>query len=233
MHRPLVSVIIPVYNGQQYLAAAIDSVLEQDYRPLEIIVVDDGSTDESARIAQSYSEVLYLYQANGGAAAARNTGIAAAHGEIIAFLDHDDLWTPNKLQVHVTYLLEHPEVAFTVSTQSIYIEDGFERPAWLRAEDVGYPQPLLSALVLHKETLERVGQFDTTFKVAEDTEWLMRATDAGYPMTVLPETVVLRRIHATNLTSKYQAEQKRTMLRALQKSAERKRNKENWDTGQK
>jgi glycosyltransferase involved in cell wall biosynthesis len=225
MHRPLVSVIIPVYNGQQYLAAAIDSVLEQDYRPLEIIVVDDGSTDESARIAQSYSEVLYLYQANGGAAAARNTGIAAAHGEIIAFLDHDDLWTPNKLQVHVTYLLEHPEVAFTISTGVIYLDEGVERPEWLSAEELVHPQQLLGALVVHKETFNELGELDTTFKVAEDTEWLMRARDAGHPWTVLPEPVVLRRVHGDNLSTRFRGQHQLSMLRALQKSAQRKRNK--------
>src|SRR5579859_5180997 len=164
MQSPLVSVIIPVYNGQQYLAAALDSVVKQDYSPLEIIVVDDGSTDESARVAQAYPEVRYLYQPNQGAAAARNAGIAAAEGALIAFLDHDDLWMPNKLRLHANYLLDNPQVRFTISTQLIYLEEGVERPDWLRVEDIEYPQPLLSALVVRKETFFEIGVFDTSFK---------------------------------------------------------------------
>lgn len=91
MNRPLVSVIIPVYNGEHYLSFAIRSVLQQDYYPFEIIVVDDGSTDKSGNIARSFKEVHYIYQPNHGVAVARNVGVTAAQGEFIAFLDQDDL----------------------------------------------------------------------------------------------------------------------------------------------
>ena len=99
MDKPLVSVIVPVYNGEHYLSFAIHSILRQDYHPSEVIVVDDGSTDNSANIARSFKEVRYIHQSNQGVAMARNVGIAAARGEFIAFLDADDLWTPNKLSI--------------------------------------------------------------------------------------------------------------------------------------
>jgi len=99
--RPLVSVVIPVYNAEPFLREALDSVLAQDYEPFEVIVVDDGSTDGSGTIARSYPEVRYLRQENQGPAVARNAGIAAAQGEFLAFFDADDVMLPNKLSVQV------------------------------------------------------------------------------------------------------------------------------------
>src|SRR5436309_14667644 len=108
--KPLVSVVIPVYNGERYLADAIQSVLDQTYRNFEVIVVDDGSTDRSAEIAKRFGEaVRYVYRTNGGVCKARNAGIAAARGAYIAFLDQDDLWLHDKLAAQVAYLDSHPE----------------------------------------------------------------------------------------------------------------------------
>ena len=109
-----VSVIIPSYNCEPFLAEAIESVFAQTYRPKEVIVVDDGSTDQTAAIARSYKEVQYIYQANQGPAIARNNGIATARGDFIAFIDHDDMWLPNKLEVQIEYLLEHPYVGLSI-----------------------------------------------------------------------------------------------------------------------
>src|SRR6185503_15656269 len=100
-----VSVVVPTHNGERYIAEAIDSILAQTVPPAEIIVVDDGSIDEGPRIARSYdAPVSVLHQANAGAAAARNTGIAAATQPYLAFLDHDDLWTPRKLELQLAAL---------------------------------------------------------------------------------------------------------------------------------
>src|SRR3982751_2380169 len=107
MELPLVSVIIPVHNGAKYLRAALESVLAQTYSPFEVIVVDDGSVDDSGVIAQSFNDVRYIHQANQGVAAARNHGIEAARGDFFAFLDQDDLWTPEKLTFEVDHLLSH------------------------------------------------------------------------------------------------------------------------------
>src|SRR3954451_23570366 len=108
MELPLVSVIIPVHNGAKYLRAALESVFAQTYSPFEVIVVDDGSVDESGVIAQSFNDVRYIHQANQGVAAARNNGIGAARGEFLAFLDQDDLWTTEKLKLQMGYLMKDP-----------------------------------------------------------------------------------------------------------------------------
>src|SRR5688500_924354 len=113
--QPLVSVIIPVYNGARFLRAALESVFAQTYRPIEVIVVDDGSADDSGVIAQSFPEVRYIRQENQGVAAARNNAIEAARGEFFAFLDQDDLWTPEKLRLQIEHLLDHPEVGYTLT----------------------------------------------------------------------------------------------------------------------
>ena len=99
----LISCVIPVFNGERYLGEALESVLAQSYQPLEVIVVDDGSTDETAEVARRYGErVRYVWQPNAGETAARNLGLTAAHGEFIAFLDADDVWDSEKLerQIH-------------------------------------------------------------------------------------------------------------------------------------
>ncbi|MSP12354.1 MAG: glycosyltransferase family 2 protein [Chloroflexi bacterium] len=106
----LASVIIPVYNGEKYLAEALQSILDQNYRPIDVIVVDDGSTDRSAAIVQQFSGVRYIYQSNQGVAVARNVGLAAAWGAIITFLDQNDIWIPRKLEIQVQHLRQHPEV---------------------------------------------------------------------------------------------------------------------------
>src|SRR5919112_2696990 len=122
MSGHLVSVIVPVYNGERYLAAALQSIFEQDYRPFEVIVVDDGSVDDTAKIARSFQQIHYIYQSNQGAAAARNAGVATAQGELIAFLDADDVWVPNKLSVQADYLFRHPEVGYVVARGRHFLE---------------------------------------------------------------------------------------------------------------
>jgi len=106
--NPLVSVIMIVKNGERFLAQALDSVVAQTYRPLEIIVVDGQSCDRTAEIARSYPLVRYLLQETLGVANAYNQGVAAARGELIAFLSHDDVWAPEKIAKQAQYLLEHP-----------------------------------------------------------------------------------------------------------------------------
>ena len=103
--QPCVSAIIPVFNGERYLAHALESILAQTYRPLEILVVDDGSTDRSAEVAHRFGPAIrYIYQANAGAGAARNRGIALSTGDFVAFLDQDDLWAPDKLACQMDVL---------------------------------------------------------------------------------------------------------------------------------
>jgi len=114
-NNPLVSVIIPVYNAELYLEESIRSALEQTYRPFEILVVDDGSTDGSGSIARKFKEqIIYIYQSNQGVAAARNQGINKSSGKFLTFLDADDLWKPKKLSIQMKYMLDHPELQYTI-----------------------------------------------------------------------------------------------------------------------
>jgi hypothetical protein len=121
----LVSVLIPSYNRAYILATAIDSVLAQTYRPIEVIVVDDGSRDDTRAVVARYGDqVRYIHQSNGGLAAARNTGLAAARGEFIAFEDSDDAWLPWKLKVQVAVLQRFPQVALTWTDMTAISEQG-------------------------------------------------------------------------------------------------------------
>jgi glycosyltransferase involved in cell wall biosynthesis len=198
--QPLVSVIIPVYNGARFLRAALESVFAQTYRPIEVIVVDDGSTDDGGGIAQSFPDVRYMRQENQGVAAARNNGIEAARGEFFAFLDHDDLWTPEKVRVQIEHLLNHPEVGYTLSQQQFFLEPGTTLPAWFRKElltsvHTGW---VLGTLVVRRTAFERIGNFATGYSAANDSDWFFRAKAAEMPMAVVPELLLLKRIHESN-----------------------------------
>ncbi len=126
------SVVIPVFNGARYLGEAVASVLAQTYRPVEVIVVDDGLTDGSAAVARSFRAVRVLEQERGGPAVARNAGAAAATGEFLAFHDADDLLPPDKLERQIGHLLEHPEVGCVLGRQELMLEPGVEMPEWAK-----------------------------------------------------------------------------------------------------
>jgi glycosyltransferase involved in cell wall biosynthesis len=199
----MVSAIVPVYNAERFLGQALDSILAQDYRPLEVIVVDDGSVDGTSVIARTYEGVRYIHQANQGHAAARNAGIEASNGEFVAFLDADDLWAPNKLSVQIGHLLKHPSVGYAIARQRFFVEPGTSLPPWLRREllledQVGY---LPGTLVVRTTVFAQIGTFDTAYRISCDSDWLARAKDAGIPMSILPDVLLFRRIHSGNQSS--------------------------------
>lgn len=199
MSAPLVSVIIPVYNGASYLVAAIESVLAQAYAPLQIIVVDDGSTDNSAALAGAFPTVQLLTQPNHGVANARNAGLAAAQGALIAFLDQDDLWLPGKLHAQVARLIAEPQLGYTRTHQRLLIEDGVDPSSWIGpALAVDHPSAIPSSWMVRAEIFAWLGGFDSQYIAASDGDWLFRAKDAGIPFAILPETFVLWRIHRNN-----------------------------------
>ena len=222
MENGLVSVIIPVYNGERYLPFAIESVLQQEYRHHEIVVVDDGSSDSTERIARSYAEVRYIAQENQGPAAARNAGIRAAKGEFIAYLDHDDVWLPTLLSVHVGYLRSHPEIGFTVCTGRCFLDEGIGRPGWVEPRQLEEDQAFLGAQVVRRSAFDRVGLLDPSYRLAEDTDWTFRAEEAGIRRAVLPDPVFRRRIHAGNVSHDWQLAN-RCLLRSTRAAMQRKR----------
>jgi glycosyltransferase involved in cell wall biosynthesis len=198
--RPLVSVVIPVRNGERFLDEALDSVFAQGYEPLEVVVIDDGSTDATAEIALA-RPVVYLHQRHAGVAAARNAGVAAAGGSLVAFLDADDVWLPGSLELRVGHLMANPEVGFVLAHMEIFLEPGSRRPHWWAPGWNGRPQHgQLPTLVGRREALAAVGTFDESFEVAEDVEWLARAKDVGVKGVMLPDVCMRARVHEASTT---------------------------------
>jgi glycosyltransferase involved in cell wall biosynthesis len=197
-----VSVIIPVYNGERYLAAAIKSVLEQTLPAAEIIIVDDGSTDGSAEIARRHGTSLrYLRQANQGPATARNVGVNAAQCEMMAFLDADDLWLPRKLAKQVALLQQQGE-GYVVCRFHPLLEPGATWPVGLnRAYYESDPACFIpSGLLFTRATWKQVGPFDPSYRVSDDSEWFFRARKGKIPESLVPEVLVYKRIHEQNLS---------------------------------
>jgi len=225
--NPLVSVVIPVYNGEKYLRETIESVFQQDYAPLEVIVIDDGSKDKSASIARSYERIRYIYQKNQGNAAARNHGIKLAKGDYFALLDQDDLWVPHKLSTHIRYYKKHPEVQYTIGRFRFFLEPGIKRPAWCRPEilkgdHIDYSP---GSLVIRRDTFNLVGPFNTFFKIGSDTEWHFRAKDKKILKGEIHEVLLHRRIHETNQSAdsgRFNTE----ILKIIRESVRRKKQRE-------
>jgi glycosyltransferase involved in cell wall biosynthesis len=221
--RSLISVVIPAFNAEAFLAEAIDSVLAQDHDPVEVIVVDDGSTDRTAAIASSYP-VRCLRQANGGQAAARNAGVAAARGSFISFLDADDLWRPSKLSTEIAHLDSHLELDYVLVRMQRSLVPGARWPPGTPAKWFEEPQPgtLPSAALLRRTVLDRIGPFDTRFRHGSDTEWQARAADSAARWELLADVLVEYRIHGSN-DSYDNLGMKQEMFEVLRASLARKR----------
>jgi glycosyltransferase involved in cell wall biosynthesis len=185
--------------------------------------VDDGSTDDSARIATGFEEVVVLHQENAGPAAARNRGIAAATGSHFAFIDSDDLWTPGKLAHQVGHLRDHPEDILTIGMFRYFTEPGREVPGSFNRDLLGRDLVgrLLSTLVARREAFERIGGFDPALRTGEDVDWFARAKDLGVPTAVLPHVLLEKRVHDRNTSA--DAANTARLLEVLGRSIRRKR----------
>src|SRR4051794_16591680 len=188
---------MPVFNGERFIAEAIESVLAQSRSASELIVVDDGSTDGSAAGASRFSEVNLIRTENRGPAAARNTGVAEATGEVITFLDSDDLMKPHRLERQAAALDENPSVSFALGQGEVVTEPGVEPPRWLDQERRAYMQMTLFA---RRQVFELIGPFDEDLSVGEDTDWMFRAFEAGLRPALIPEPLIVRRYHGGNLS---------------------------------
>lgn len=194
----LVSVIIPAYNAGGYLREALESVFAQDWPSFEVIVVDDGSVDDTAEVARAFGDVRYIHQENAGASAARNTALAASRGAFVANFDADDVLPPTRLRLQATYLLEHPNVGCVLGRQ-----EWIDPPEWFTRDAVygdldGIP---LSSAMFRREVLAALGGYDTAFNVGEDTDVLIRMRERAIDYVVLPDVVLYRRYHEGSLTT--------------------------------
>jgi len=197
----LVSVVIPTHNGQRYLAATLDSVLAQQHRPLEIVVVNDGSTDCTAQIVRGYApEVRLIEQEQRGHPAARNVGIRAAAGEFLGFLDHDDLWSPDKLERQMACFERNPALDLVFGHILNFFTPEMPPEERKRLAVPLHPLPglLQGAMLARRRSFDRVGVFSEERQTGDFLDWYGRALLAQMNVEMLPETVVYRRIHANN-----------------------------------
>jgi glycosyltransferase involved in cell wall biosynthesis len=222
---PLVSVVLVVRDGERYIGEAIESVLAQDYRPIELVVVDDGSSDGTRRVARAFPDVRFLESAGRGIAAALNTGVAAARGDFVAFIAHDDLWAEGKLAEQMACLLAHPETAYTIGHLRFFLEPGCTLPPGYRPDllDRDHVGRLPETLVARRSAFARVGPFDDRYAVANDVDWFARAQDLGLPMAVIPRVLLHKRMHGTNNTTHAARENTRELLSLLRASIARRR----------
>ena len=224
MATPLVTVIVASYNGERFVREALESVFAQDFESFEVVFVDDGSTDRTAEIATSFP-LRYVHQENQGLPAARNAGLATADGELIAFLDDDDLLPPTKLGIQSRYLLDHPGTGCVLGRQEWIVEDGVEPPQLKRDPIYGEPGGIqLVTAMIRRDVLEQVGGFDPSYRYAEDRDLFIRLREHGVEIAVLPEVVLHKRLHGANMTMNPPTTH--PMLRSLHEKLERARQAE-------
>ena len=221
MTDPRVTVIVAAFNGERFLKETLESVFAQDFDSFEVVFVDDGSEDRTGEIAQAFP-VRYVRQENHGLPAARNVGLTLARGDLVAFLDDDDVLPPTKLSAQARYLDEHPETGCVLGRQEWIVEEGVEPPPMARDPifgEVGGIQ-LVTAMI-RRQVLEELGGFDPSYRYAEDRDLFIRMREHGVGIAVLPEVVLHKRLHGANMTMN--APTTHPMLRSLREKLERER----------
>jgi len=194
---PLVSVIMAAYNAAEHIGEALESAFAQDWRPLEVVVVDDGSTDDTAAIVARFPDAVYVRQENQGPSAARNAAVEHSSGELVANFDSDDLLPPTRIGDQARYLLAHPEVGAVFGRQ-----EWLNAPEWMARDSVygdvdGIP---LSSVMFRRDVFFELGGYDTSFVHGEDMDLLVRMRERGIEYHVIPEIVLYRRYQPSSLT---------------------------------
>ncbi len=222
--RPLVSVILPVRNGEHFISDALESVLSQEYRPLEIIVVDDGSTDNTPGVVENFDgSVRYFRQPATGVAAARNYGIREARGEFVAFIDADDLWSTRKLIVESKHFEENPETEIVIGF--LHQIPLVKNPEIAKADVAGEKGIFLfstGSCMVRRQVFDKIGLFDEQMKLFEDMDWFFRAREGGVKLKIHREALYYYRVHQHNLLANQELVN-RYKLMAFKKSIDRRR----------
>ncbi|RUT02706.1 hypothetical protein DSM106972_056260 [Dulcicalothrix desertica PCC 7102] len=207
-----VSIIIPVYNAEQYIATTVESVLLQTYKNIEVLIIDDGSPDQSIQICQQFndSRIQIIRQENQGVSAARNTGIKMAQGEFIAFLDADDLWLPQKLAIHVQHLSANPTLGMSFGRVEFMNFDGtptgqYSNPCFkdLTSKKLYEENPAVtpSNAVIRRVALQQVGGFDLDLSGFADAELFLRVCCHGWQVEGIDKVLVLYRTNLGGMSS--------------------------------
>ncbi len=222
-HVPSVSVVIPTHNYARYLADAIESVLAQEVDGVEIVVVDDGSSDAPEEVVERYAEIEFLSQARQGVGAARNIGVAASRGDLIAYLDADDKWAPGKLRAQLDALAADSSLDLVYGFIHEFLSDDLsplERTAVLARP--GRQAALLpSAILMTRDASDRIGGFG--LDSGEALDWALRVNEVGLRSRAVVEAVVHRRIHATNSGRTQRQDQHQQYVLAIKRSLDRRR----------
>ena len=199
-----VSCVIPVFNGERYLAEAISSACSQGYPVFEIIIVDDGSTDATKGVAETFgSRVVYVYQPNAGPSSARNAGVSRSSGDLVAFLDADDIWRPDKIAVQVARFDANPTLSICSGHMCNFVSTDADASLPFNAA----PEPNLgSSFVARRSLFAEIGLLDPSLRHRDLHEFVLRATDAGRVVESLPDVLVDRRIHDANMSHYRNAE---------------------------
>lgn len=222
----LISCIVPVFNGERYLAEALEGLLAQTYERIEIVLVDDGSTDGTPALAATYGDrIRYVRQAHAGPGAARNRGLADARGEFIAFQDADDVSLPERMTRQMRRFDARPDLDVCLSrVQNFWILE-------LRAEEASFadhvftrpmPGTITGTGLLRRSLFEGI-PFDTSLPTGEDLDWMARAADDGVVTELLPDVLLRRRFHFDNLTRKHRKTQADDLALLAKKNLDRKR----------
>jgi glycosyltransferase involved in cell wall biosynthesis len=222
MSPPLISVVIPAYNAAAFLAPTLESIFAQDHRPIEVILVDDGSTDDTLAIARQWSPALRVcHQPNAGPSAARNRGIAMAEGAYLAFIDADDTWLPSRLTRHLAILNERPALDMVLGL--IQLDYGTELGALrFRSDNAAISFFSFGAGLFRRALFQRVGPLSEDLRNTEDADWFMRARDHGASWLVDQEPVLVYRRHGANMTEQLPLP-KSEVFRVLARAVARKR----------
>lgn len=229
----LISIVIPVFNCERYLSDAIESVLRQSYKPIEIVVVDDGSADRSGEIAKGFGpSIRYVLQPHSGIAAARNKGISLSRGSFFAFLDADDIWTENKLMLQMEVFKENPDIdwVFGHVRQFISPDTAAESGGKIHIPHEAMAGYVPSTMLLRKESFFRIGFFRDTWQVGEFIDWYLRAREQGLKSIMLNEIVLRRRIHDNNTGIRKRAD-RTDYVRILKLSLDRQRQRQQNNEG--
>lgn len=200
--RAGISVLIPVYNGGGYLHDCIKSVCDQTLSPTEIIIIDDGSEDDTPEVAALWgARVRYQRLPHGGLPYARNRGLEFAQTDIVAFIDSDDIWLPEKLELQMAALSRESEPAMVFGHVQQFISNDLnpEEVAKLKCQTTPLAGLFPSTLLMRKTDCQRAGPFDESLQIGEFIEWLSRAMDAGIKTVIVPKLVCRRRLHRNNL----------------------------------
>ena len=221
----LVSVITTVFNAEPYLAEAIDSVLGQTYAPLELIVVDDGSTDGSRAVVEGYGDaVRYEYQERGGIGAARNRAVDLAVGRYLAFIDADDRFVPDKIENQMAVLDADPEIDMVFGHIREFVSPDVDPDDALQLRDPvdDAPWRMTNLMLVRRDSFFRAGPFSTDIRVGIGVDWVTRAKDTGLKEAVPPVVVLERRLHGSN-NGLRESEHRHHYLRVLKQSLDRRR----------